>query len=43
MDPNYIAPDFPSQMVYGISDGLYSDYVTLKRDFETREKRIDLN
>lgn len=43
MDPNYIAPDFPSQMVYGISDGLYSDYVTLKRDFETREKSIDLN
>lgn len=43
LDPNYIAPDFPSQMVYGIYDGLYSDYVTLKRDFETREKNIDLN
>lgn len=43
MDPNYIAPDFPSQMVYGISDWVYSDYVTLKKDFETREKNIDLN
>ncbi len=42
-DPNYIAPDLPSQMVYGIYDWVYSDYVTLKRDFETREKSIDLN
>jgi len=43
LDPNYIAPDFPSQMVYGIYDWVYSDYITLKRDFETREKSIDLN
>ena len=43
LDPNYIAPDFPSQIVYGIYDWVYSDYVTLKRDFETREKKIDLN
>lgn len=43
LDPNYIAPDFPSQMVYGINDWIYSDFITLKRDFETREKKIDLN
>ena len=43
LDPNYIAPDFPSQMVYGINDWIYSDFMTLKRDFETREKSIDLN
>lgn len=43
LDPNYIAPDFPSQMVYGINDWIYSDFITLKRDFETREKSIDLN
>ena len=43
MDKNYIAPDYPSQLVYGISDGLYSDYVTLKRDFEIRDVKIDLN
>ena len=43
LDPNYIAPDFPSQMVYGIYDWVYSDYIALKRDFETREKSIDLN
>ena len=43
LDPNYIAPDFPSQMVYGIDDWIYSDFITLKRGFETREKSIDLN
>ncbi len=43
LDPNYIAPDFPSQMVYGINDWIYSDFITLKREFETREKSIDLN
>jgi len=43
LDKNYIAPDFPSQLVYGIYDWVYSDYVTLKRDFETRKKNIDLN
>ena len=43
MDKNYIAPDYPSQLIYGISDGLYSDYVTLKKGFETREIKIDLN
>jgi len=43
LDSNYIAPDFPSQMVYGINDWIYSDFITLKRDFETREKKIDLN
>ena len=43
LDPNYIAPDFPSQMIYGINEWIYSDYISLKRDFETREKKIDLN
>ena len=43
MDKNYIAPDYPSQLVYGISDWLYSDFVALKRDFETREIKIDLD
>lgn len=43
LDPNYVAPDFPSQMVYGMDDWIYSDYITLKRDFETREINIDLN
>ena len=43
LDPNYIAPDLPSQMVYGIYDWIYSDYVSLKRDFETKEKNIDIN
>ena len=43
IDKNYIAPDYPSQLVYGISEWIYSDYVTLKKDFETREKSIDLN
>ena len=43
LDKNYIPPDLPSQLVYWIYDGIYSDYVTLKTDFETREKKIDLN
>jgi hypothetical protein len=43
LDKSYIAPDLPSQMVYGIDEWIYSDYITLKRDFETREKEIDLN
>ena len=43
INKNYISPDYPSQLVYGIDEGIYSDYVTLKRDFETREKSIDLN
>ena len=43
LDKNYIAPDLPSQLVYGIYDWVYSDYVSLKRDFETREKKIDLD
>ena len=43
IDKNYISPDYTSQLVYGIDEGIYSDYVTLKRDFETREKSIDLN
>ena len=43
LDKNYISPDFPSQMIYGIDEWIYSDYITLKTNFETREKEIDLN
>jgi len=43
LDKNYIAPDLPSQMIYGIDEWIYSDYITLKTDFETREKKIDLD
>jgi hypothetical protein len=43
LDKNYITPDFPSQMIYGIDEWIYSDYITLKTNFETREKEIDLN
>jgi len=43
LNKNYIAPDLPSQMIYGMNDWVYSDYISLKRDFETREKEIDLN
>ena len=43
LDPNYIAPDLPSQLFYWIYDWIYSDFITLKKDFETREKKIDLN
>ena len=43
LDKNYIAPDLPSQLIYGIDEWIYSDYVSLKRDFQTREKKIDLN
>ena len=43
LDKNYIAPDLPSQMIYGIDEWIYSDYITLKTNFETREKEIDLN
>ena len=43
MDKNYIAPDSHSQLVYGIYEGVYSDYIALKRDFETREKYCTLN
>ena len=42
-DPNYIAPDLPSQMIYELDEWIYSDYISLKRDFEIREKKIDLN
>jgi hypothetical protein len=43
LDKNYIAPDFPSQIIYGIDEWIYSDYITLKTNFKTREKEIDLN
>ena len=43
LDKNYVAPDFPNQIVYWMDEWIYSDYVSLKRDFETTEKRIDLN
>ena len=43
LDKDYIAPDLPSQMIYWINEWIHSDYTSLKTDFETREKRIDLN
>lgn len=43
LDKNYIASDLPSQMIYGMDERIYSDYVSLKRDFQTIEKNIDLN
>ena len=43
LDKNYIAPDLPSQMIYGIGEWIYSDYITLKTDFEKREMKIDLD
>ena len=43
LDKNYIAPDLPSQMIYGIDEWIYSDYITLKTDFEKREMKIDLD
>ncbi len=43
LDKNYISPDLPSQMIYGMDEGIYSDYISLKRDFQTVEKNIDLN
>jgi hypothetical protein len=30
-------------MIYGMDEGIYSDYISLKRDFQTVEKNIDLN
>jgi len=42
-DKDYISPDSHSQLLYWIYEGVYSDYIALKRDFETREKSIDLN
>ena len=43
IDPYYIAPDLPSQMVYGMDVWLYSDYVSIKRDFKIAVERIDLD
>ena len=43
LDKNYIAPDLPSQLIYGMNEGIYSDYVSLKTNFEIKENEIDLN
>ena len=41
LDPNYITPDFPSQMVYGINEWIYSDYITLKHYWEDNVRIYD--
>ena len=43
LDKNYIAPDLPSQMIYGINEWIFNDYVWLKKQFKSEELNIDLN
>ena len=43
INKDYIPVDLPSQMIYGFFYWIYSDYVTLNRDYETRELNIDVN
>ena len=43
LDPNYIAPDLPSQMIYGINEWIFNDYIWLKKQFKSEELNIDLN
>ena len=43
LDPNYIAPDLPSQMIYGINNWIFNDYIWLKKQFKSEELNIDLN
>ena len=43
LNKNYIAPDFPSQMIYGMDEWIYNDYVWLKKQFKSEELNIDLN
>ena len=38
-DKDYLAPDLPSQLVYWIYEGIYSDYITLKK---YREDNINI-
>ena len=41
LDPNYIAPDLPSQLVYWIYEWIYSDYITLKHYWEDNVRIYD--
>jgi len=43
LDKNYIAPDFPGQMVYGMDEWISNDYIWLKQQFKSEELNIDLN
>ena len=43
LDKDYIAPDLPSQMIYGINEWISNDYVWLKKQFKSEELNIDLN
>ena len=43
LDKNYIAPDLPSQMVYGMNEWISNDYVWLKKQFKSEELNVDLN
>ena len=41
LDPNYITPDLPSQLVYWIYEWIYSDYITLKHYWEDNVRIYD--
>ena len=43
LDKNYIAPDLPSQLIYGMNEWISNDYVWLKTQFKSEELNIDLN
>ncbi len=43
LDKNYIAPDLPSQLVYGMNEWVSNDYVWLKKQFKSEELNVDLN
>ena len=43
LDKNYIAPDLPSQLIYGMNEWISNDYVWLKKQFKSEEFNIDLN
>ena len=43
LDKNYIGPDLPSQMIYGMNEWISNDYVWLKKQFKSEELNVDLN
>jgi hypothetical protein len=43
LDINYMAPDFPSELIYGMNEWISNDYVWLKKQFKSEELSIDLN
>ena len=43
LDKNYVAPDLPSQLIYGMNEWISNDYVWLKKQFKSEELNIDLN